>query len=139
MVCYSKPWDTHNMPWESWDAMGIALVAKGNPINSMGCPMENHGALQQAIGNPQYAMGIMGRHGDYACRHGKCDKSMVYQMGNMGVLQQAVGRRIRCHNTYTTLMTPWEDSIVLPIESRRHIPAAASHILSSRSQSYLND
>jgi hypothetical protein len=36
MVRFSKPWETHNMPWELWDAMGITLVAMGNPINPWG-------------------------------------------------------------------------------------------------------
>jgi hypothetical protein len=38
MVRCSKPWDTHNMPWESWDAMGITLVVRGNEINPWGIP-----------------------------------------------------------------------------------------------------
>jgi hypothetical protein len=80
MVRFSKPWETHNMPWELRDAMGITLVAMGNPINPWGIP---YGVFQQAMGYPQYAMGIMGRHGDYACRQGKSDKFMVYKMGNM--------------------------------------------------------
>jgi hypothetical protein len=36
-------------------------------------------------------MGIMGRHGDYACHHGKSDKSMGYPMENHDVFQQAMG------------------------------------------------
>jgi hypothetical protein len=60
MVRFSKPWDTHNMPWELWDAMGITLVAMGNPINPWGIPWKTiHGVLQQAMGYPQYAMGII--------------------------------------------------------------------------------
>jgi hypothetical protein len=54
---------------KSWDSHGDCPFHQGKSENSMGCPMENHGALQQAMGNPQYAMGIMGRHGDYTCRH----------------------------------------------------------------------
>jgi hypothetical protein len=89
---------------------------QGKSENSMGYPMENRSALQQAMGYPQYAMRIMGRHGDYTCRHAKPDKFMGYPMENRGMLHQAVGRQIRYHNTYTVLMTPWEDLIVPPID-----------------------
>jgi hypothetical protein len=75
-VSHGKPWDTHQMPWTSWGFMGISLGVPSNAMdtmglhgdfhwhqgkseNFMGYPMENHGALQQVMGNPQYAMGII--------------------------------------------------------------------------------
>jgi hypothetical protein len=66
-----------------------------------------------------YEMGIISDAMGLQLSPGKSDKSMGYKMENNGVLQQAVGRRIRYHNTYTTLMTPWEDSIVPPIDVRK--------------------
>jgi hypothetical protein len=64
MVRFSKPWDTHNMPWELWDAMGITLVAMGNPINPWGIPWETVWCVTASHGIPTICHGNhMGRHG----------------------------------------------------------------------------
>jgi hypothetical protein len=114
MVRFSKPWDTHNTPWELWDAIGITLVTMRNPINPLGISWETIWCLTASHGIPTIC------HGNHMRRHGITLVARGNPINPWGIkwktwcvtVSRGKPDKMSQYIWATTLMTPWEDSIL---------------------------